>query len=164
MTSLVLYLVSTLDKSGSVLRSASAKIDDLKTGQIDNQKRVMLLQDKVIKSSKSEQVVEVQATVKTDFKSFSDVVKQNSQEVPCKKLQEAVKSAVESDQRSRSVMEEKNTHVLSDSVTRIFGTVVQGETPAVKDCYRVGSSKPKVTRPMKTCFISVVSVATAFQN
>ena len=66
-------------QSGSVLRSASAKIYDLKTGQIENQKRVMLLQDEVIKS-KCEQVVEFKAAVRTEFKSSSDVVKQKSQE------------------------------------------------------------------------------------
>ena len=127
----------------------------------------MLLQDEVIKS-KSEQVVEVQEAVKTEFKSFSDVVEQNSQDVPCKKLEAAVKSAVESDQRSRSIMvfglEENKTHVLSDTVTRMLGTVFQGDTPAVNECYRVGRTKPEVTRPVRVCFTSVGSVAAALQN
>ena len=41
---------------------------------------MMLLQDEVIKS-KCEQVVEFKAAVRTEFKSFSEVVKQKSQEV-----------------------------------------------------------------------------------
>ena len=68
LVNLVLDLVKTLESSSVVLRGASAKIDDLKTDQIENQKCVMRLQDEVIKS-KEEQVEEVQTVFKTEFKS-----------------------------------------------------------------------------------------------
>ena len=41
LVNLVLDLVKTLEISSAVLRSASAKIDDLKTDQIENQKCAM---------------------------------------------------------------------------------------------------------------------------
>ena len=123
VTNLILHLASVLDKSCSVMRSASAKIDNLKTEQIENQKRVVLLQEEVIKS-KGEQVQEVQAAVKTEFKSFSDVVKQNVQEVPSKKLAAAFKTAVVDDHRSRCIMlfgvEENKRQVLTDAVNRVY--------------------------------------------
>ena len=49
---------------------------------------------------------------------------------------------MKSDQRSHSIMafglEEKKAHVLSETVTRILGTVFKGESPAVKECYHDG--------------------------
>ena len=30
-------------------------------------------------------------------------------------------------------------------LTRMLGTVFEGEAPAVKECYRVGSTEPEVT-------------------
>ena len=167
VTNLILHLASVLDKSCSVMRSASAKIDNLKTEQIENQKRVVLLQEEVIKS-KGEQVQEVQAAVKTEFKSFSDVVKQNVQEVPSKKLAAAFKTAVVDDQRSRCIIlfgiEENKTQVLTDTVNRVLGAVFDGEKPSVKECYRVGAEKPGVARPVRICFSSSGLATTALHN
>lgn len=166
LANLVFSLAGVLSKSGGVLRAAAVKIEVLKSDQILNQKTVIKLQDEILQSN-DKQADAVRATVKTEIRSFSDVVSQNcSDRITPKKLQSVVKSAVNSEERSRSVM--------------VFGLpegeVVQGKTvyvddqmdkllcnfdykPRMRECYRVGIQKPGFTRPVRVTLTSPDAVA-----
>ena len=94
LANLVLCVAGVLDKSKNVLRSAAVNIEELKSDQIHNQKRLIKLQDELI-LSKGEQVEAVQTTVKSEIKSFSDAVQQGCKDKgTTKKLEAVVKSAV----------------------------------------------------------------------
>ena len=73
-------VAGVLERRKTVLRQAAVNIEELKTNQIQNHKKLIKLQDELIQS-KREQVEAVQTTVKTEIKSFSDNVKQD-----CKQL------------------------------------------------------------------------------
>ena len=69
-----------------------------------------------------------------------------------KKIQAAVKSASDRDDRSRNVkiygVEEADQEMLSDKVSEILQEI--GEKPTVQDCCRVGLKKGTITpRPVK---------------
>ena len=69
-------LPGVLSKSQNLLKSAAANIDELKTDQLKSQKSVINLQEELIRN-KSEQLDSVKTTVKTEMKSWTDVVKQS---------------------------------------------------------------------------------------
>ena len=73
-----------------------------------------------------------------------------------KKVQSAVKSANEREDRNRNVViygvEETPDGILSEKTTEIFIEI--GEKPAVKDCCRIGLKRSKVPRPVKICLNS----------
>ena len=84
---------------------------------------------------------------------------------PSKKLEAALKSAVDSDQLKQMFgLEENKSQVLTDTESQVLKTVFDGEKPSIKACYRVGVGKSEVTRPVRICFNSSESVATALRN
>jgi hypothetical protein len=95
--------VKIVNRSTDILKSASSNISSLKSDQIENQKLMLELKDRIIQK-KDNHVHEVQKVVKTEVNSFSDIVKQNNPQIPGKTLQAAVKSAVENEKRSCCVM------------------------------------------------------------
>ncbi len=100
LATLLINVSGVVSQSKAVLRAAAARFDELSSDQVANQKRLIQMQDKLL-MTKSEQVEAVQATVKTEMKSYCDVVKQTcSERMTPKKLQKAVKIAVKKDDRS----------------------------------------------------------------
>ncbi len=86
------------------------------------------------------------------MKSWNDVVKQNcNNTLSSKKLKEAVKSAVDEDDRSKNFMiygaaeeeDENPDGVVSDLLEYLE------EKPRVAECYRVGATETDKIRPMK---------------
>ena len=75
LANFVVSVSGILERSRTTLRSAAVCIEELKSDQIGNQKNLIKLQDELIQS-KEEQIQAVQTTVKSEIKSFSDVVKQ----------------------------------------------------------------------------------------
>ena len=99
----------------------------------------------------------MQTTVKSELRSFSDVVKQDCKDkMTPKKLEAVVKSAVKNDDRKRGVMlfglEESDDEMLSDRVDEMFSSLAIPNKPTVSDCFRVGSVKQGASRPVKVMF------------
>ena len=70
LTDITLRLVSLFEKNLNTCKSAAVKIDQLKTEQIENQKKLMEIKDMKIDS--------VQQTVKTELKTWADVAQNGS--------------------------------------------------------------------------------------
>ena len=104
LASVIGILVGVLDNAQSVLKSAANQIGELKSDHIQSQNSVIALQDELIKS-KTEQIAAVQSSVKTEMKSFADIVKKGSQNAVTKQtIQRAVKTAVIDSERSKNVV------------------------------------------------------------
>ena len=156
LSSFVQNLTGVLSKSRTLLKSAVAKIDELKNDHLTSQKSVINLQEELIKN-KSEQIDSVKTTVKTEMKSWTDIVKQScSKTVTPKKLKEAVKSAVIEEDRSRNVMifgieeevpEEEEAYDDEQMIAKVFDQIEI--KPRIEEYYRVGEAKPDTMRPIK---------------
>ena len=163
----VMEFVKIVNCSTDILKSASSNIDTLKSDQIVNQKLMLELKDEIIQK-KDSHVQKVQEVVKTEVKSFSDIVKQNSPQIPGKTLQAAVKSAVDNDNRSRCVMvyglrEDPKTN-LDTVVGGMLSEIAGAEKPFVRECYRLGTAKPGQHRPVRVCFSRSDSVSVVLSN
>ena len=109
----------------------------------------------------------MRATVKTEIRSFSDVVSQNcSDRITPQKLQSVVKSAVNSEDRSRSVMvfglpegeiDKGETVYVDDQMEKLLCHF--DYKPRMRECYRVGILKPDITRPVRVTFTSPEAAA-----
>ena len=163
----VMEFIKIVNCSTDILKSASSNIDTLKSDQIVNQKLMLELKDEIIQK-KDNHVQKVQEVVKTEVKSFSDIVKQNSPQIPGKTLQAAVKSAVDNDNRSRCVMvyglrEDPKTN-LDTVVGGMLSEIAGAEKPFVRECYRLGTAKPGQHRPVRVCFSRSDSVSVVLSN
>ena len=88
-------LVKLMHKNICICKSAAAKIDELKSEKIADQKTLIECQQKQLES--------VKTTVETEMKSWSDVVKNNTAQIPsAEAVKKAVRSAVDLNDRSRS--------------------------------------------------------------
>ena len=168
MINLTTDLMKTLKSISAVLWSALAKIDDLKTDQIENRMCVMRLQGTVIKSKK-EQV----RGYSDRCKDWIQIFQWCSETESLRNIRQKVASSFEigsyyNNQRRQCIMgfglEDNRTQVLTDIVNQVLGTVVEGEKPTVKECFHVGTAKQSATRPVMICFISSGSVALLLHN
>ena len=171
--------VCSLMNSFSVprLQEAMRRCDEQNEKIIESQKTIIELQAKVIqnkeeelanlKSTVQEELKTVQETVQSEIKSYSSVLSKTcSAALSEKKIQAAVKSATEREDRNRNVViygvEETPDEVLSEKTTEIFIEI--GEKPAVKDCCRIGLKRSKVPRPVKICLNSPDVVQQVFRK
>ena len=149
-------LGEVVNKSQCVLRSASAKIDELKSDNLTNQKSLISLQQEVIQK-KSEQLDSVKTTVQTEMKTWANVVTNscsNVSTVTPKKLKAAVKSVVGEEDRTRNFVvygteEELEEEQWSNEkwLDEIFNQI--DVKPDVVEAYRVGSVVAGKHRPLK---------------
>ena len=141
LAALIQNMTNVLSRSKNLLRSAAVTFDKLKNEQISNQNSMLKLQNELL-DCKSEQLSAVETTVKSEIKSFSDIVQQNSNKtITPAKLKTAVESVVQKEDRSRNLMifgleeEEDGSGDLEDRITWLFGEI--NEKPRVKDCVRL---------------------------
>ncbi len=144
----------------SVLQSAAAKIDELKSDQVSNQKKLIEMQDKLI-NSKNEQLSEVTSEIKT----WSDVVKKNpGKAVSEVKIKQAVKSVAVEDDRSKCFMifgeKEEDCDQANGAYDVVQDIIEQIGEPKTRimECYRVGKERPGYSRPIKVKLCSKESV------
>ena len=155
----IVTLVNILDSTHGALKSASVKIEDLLSDQVEDRKTIIQLQKKSLES-KDKEIAAVQSTVKSEIKTFAEIVKSGtSSSVTTQNIQRAVKSAVSEDQRGKNVVifglqEDGNDDRLRARVTVMTKLIVEGETPAVKDVIRIGAVKSGESgcRPVKVSF------------
>ena len=146
LTEIVLRLVRAYEKNLNICKSAAVKIDQLKSDQIVNQKKLMEIQDKQIDS--------VQQTVKTELKSWADVAKQGITSKPITKhtVKEAVRSVNNEEKRSKCFLiygvEEKDNEIPCEAAQNVYRKL-DFNPPKIVDSYRVGRKTPGKSRPIK---------------
>ena len=98
LAEITLQLVNLYEKSWNTCKSAAVKMDQLKTEQIENQKKLLQIHEENMDS--------VQQTVKTELKSWSDVVKKGipNKQLTVKTVKEAVRSVTDEEKRSKCFM------------------------------------------------------------
>ena len=151
LTSFVQSLTGVVNSSQLMLRSAAAKIDELKRTNLDSINSVNSLQKEIIQI-KSEQLDSVKNTVETEMKTWAGVVAESCSNISTvipMKLKDAVKSAVGEEDRSRNFLvygaEEKDGG--EQLLTEIFQKIeIQ---PEVVEHYRIGTAKTGYNRPIK---------------
>ena len=168
LVNLVLTAARVLGKSKDTLRSASVRIEELTQEVLSNQNTLLTLQDDLLKS-KSEQMEAVQTTVKTEIRSFSDVVKQGCEDkITATQVKAAVKSAVKDDDRRKAVMvfglEESADEVVREKVRDVLSTSCSTAPPFFSDCHRVGGVQAGSVRPVKVTFHSSETAASVLRN
>ena len=134
--------VSTIDRNAK-------RIDELQKEKIDDQKKIIHLNEKVMEK-KSAELNEVKSAVKTEMKSFSSIVKKNCPPTLTRKtIEAAVKSVCDKEDRSKNIIiygiEETSGEVLPDEVGKVLEEI--DEKPVVRDCVRVGVKRSGDTRP-----------------
>ena len=148
------------------LRDTKSALNSTKSEQIACQKSVIDLQEKLLEC-KSENLKSVQKavsssvseTVKAEMKTYSSVVQSiNTPALSTETLKSVVKSVVQEEDRSKSVMvfglSEEEGEDLAGRVGEVFESV--GTKPVMEVC-RVGKTESKVNtspRPVKICFSS----------
>ena len=142
-----------------MLKLAAAKIDELKSDTLKNQKSLIDLQKEVIQK-KSEQLKSVETTVKEEIKTWAGVVTKSCSNISTaipKKIKEVVREAVTAEDRSHNVVifgateeedqDKDHTAVNDDTcVRKIFDIVDIG--PCFVDHHRAGLKKSGQSRPL----------------
>ena len=120
----------------NVLKTASTKMEELQCELITNQK-TSKLQEEII-SSRSVQIEAVQSTVRTEMRSFADIVKEGGKNSITKEtIHHAVKSAVLEDERERNLvifgLKEGTGENLENTVNHVIRHCLQDDNPIVDD-------------------------------
>ena len=145
-----------VEKLNDMLRECLIESRTAKARLIKSQETIIDLQNELLQH-KGEQLQSVQnsvaATVKAEFTSYSAAVQNAKEQEPSpviaqETLKKVVKTVVEEEDRTRSVMlfglQERENEVLDEEV----GAVLQelGEKPKIEAC-RIGPKKVESTRP-----------------
>ena len=144
---------------------------------IENQEKVIVLQEQLLgfkedhletlQTSVREEMASVQTTVKSELQSWSEIAKRNTASVqpaatftPAK-LKDAVRSAVEEEDRSRNfVIFNKHEEVDENTDEAVAGVLEDmNERPRVIECRRIGKIQHGKTRPIKVKLASSDSVS-----
>jgi hypothetical protein len=151
------------------------KIEELNSKVIENQDKVIALQDQLI-NSKEEQLAAVQSTVKaevagiqdavkTEISSWSAMVQKKSMPSPpmCPVvIKKALRSAVEEEDRSHNLMIFGKEEVEGEEVAHTVAAVLEdlNEKPHVLESRRIGDRQNGKRRPIK---IKLASSDAVFQ-
>ena len=151
-------LVDILDNYCSPLLFSATKlqdeIDQLKDEKIADQNTVIKLQGQLLEK-KSEDLTSVQATVQSELKTWSSVVKNScSKALAPKKMKAALKRASEEEDRSQNLviygLPEKSEEILEKRVLEVLENV--DEKPRIVSCCRMGrtvSNGGPAVKPIK---------------
>lgn len=151
-------LVDILDNYCSPLLFSATKlqdeIDQLKDEKIADQNTVIKLQGQLLEK-KSEDMTSVQATVQSELKTWSSVVKNScSKALAPKKMKAALKRASEEEDRSQNLviygLPEKSEEILEKRVLEVLENI--DEKPRIVSCCRMGrtvSNGGPAVKPIK---------------
>lgn len=144
---------------------------------IDNQEKVIVLQDRLhvcqeenletLQTSVREEMATVQTTVKSELQSWSEIAKRNTASAqpaatftPAK-LRDAVKSAIEEDDRSRNFVIFNKHDEAGENTEQAVADVLEdmNERPRVIECRRLGKFQHGKARPIKVKLTSSDAVS-----
>jgi hypothetical protein len=158
-------MAAVLAMCRDMMKGALGDLDDLKSQQISLQKQIIDQQSELLKC-KDEQLDSVQATVKTEMRSYADHAaknwpQQSAEVVTPDQVKQAVKVAVQEEDRTRSLMmfgvkEEENEEEIEQTVLEIMATV--DEKPRLAECCRLGGKVEGKVRPIKVTLYSADTV------
>ena len=159
---LAINLASLLDRSGQLLRSASADLDCLKREQLESQCKLLKVQDE-LSVKKSAQLDAVKNTVEEKMSSWAAVVKKNSgtNKVSQKEVKKAVKCAInESDREYNVVMfnveeqkeEDPSENYDADTALDIMNSAGLDAVEGEYTTERIGTLDKEKNRPLKVKF------------
>ena len=149
----VIEFAKVYTKSKCLILTAATTMEELNSNLSKSQEKVIALQEDLIKikdeqlaavqTTVKNEVASVQSAVKSEISSWSKIVQQtNSLPITPTKLKEAVKSAVDEEDRSRNIMifgkEENENEDLAQTISEIFEDMK--EKPRVMECRRVGTA------------------------
>ena len=139
LTDITLRLVNLYEKNLNTCKSAAIKVYQLKSNQIENQKKLLQIKDSKMGS--------VQQTVKTEPKICADVVKKGliSKLVTEHTVKEAVRPVNDDARRLRCLLIHGIEENDDEMPYNIFQEVCQKmnfNTPKVVDSFRVGRKNP----------------------
>ena len=148
-------LSKLLSDNIGLCKTAASKIDKLQSEQIASQSKLIAIQQDKLDA--------VQDTVKTEMKSWSDIVKKNCDTTPSVKIvKRAVKSVVDESDRSKSFIiygsQDNENDYPSDTVDGLFMTLDEEEKHQVLSTRRLGAFKKESCRPIKVTLASSDSV------
>ena len=150
LVNIIISMVNLFDENVKTCKSAASKIDELKSEQIELQKKFIDLQ--------SEQAETVKSTVKSELniglKSWSDVVKKNTSQLQNdvmtstkKSVKQVIKKVNEEERRSCNLMiyglPEHDDENIGTAVDEVYHSM-RVEIPKTIDCYRVGKKQEGV--------------------
>ena len=151
LADIIVRLVNLCEKNLNTCKSAASKLDQMKTAQIESQKKLLEIQQERIDS--------VQQTVKTELKSWADVVKKGYDSNKLKQLttqsvKEAVKSVNDEEKRSKCFLiygceEQEDEGDRSCEIAQEIYCKVGFRPPVIVDAYRIGNRTEGRTRPIK---------------
>ena len=144
-------LVSLVEKNLELCKLAANKVDEMKSELIENQKELLKKQQ--------DQIDSVQKTVKTEIKSWADVVKKNNNQtklLTTKTVKEAVRAVNNEEERSRNFII-YGLEEIADEEEEDLPAIVCGvydrtgfSCPAgTTDIYRLGKKTADKARPIK---------------
>ena len=157
-------LTKLMNRNIDLCKSAAGKIDELKSSEIEKQRKIVEIQEKQLDS--------VHKTVKTEMQSWSDIVSKNcvNSAPSAKFVQKAVKTVVEEDTRSKNFI----IYGAYDWVTEDLGPVVDGvfdkiglwPPPDILAASRIGVYKDDAAlpRPIKVTLASSEAVKNALSK
>ena len=152
----IISLVNVFDENISTCKSAAEKIDELKSEQIELQKKCLGLQ--------SDQLDTVKTTVKSEleigFNSWSDVVKKNTSQVQNniltttkKSVKQVIEKVNEEERRSCNLMiyglPELVGEDIGTAVDEVYRSMNVSPLRTAIDCYRMGKKQEGKIRPIR---------------
>ena len=158
LADIIVNLVQVFEKNMNLCKIAAEKIDDLKTEQIDQQKKLLALQNSKMNSMQTA----VTSELKQEIKSWSDIVKKNNSKMQSdqlsitkKSVQQVIRNVNEEERRSKNLMihglKESDNDDINEtlqSVREVFESMNLPD-PDTIDCYRVGRKETGRTRPVR---------------
>ena len=152
LSKMVIDLAKLLKENVRVCKAAAAKIDELKTEKLADQKSLIDCQQKQLES--------VKTAVKTEMKSWSDIVKKNVSQAPSAEvIKKVVSKTFQQNDRDQSFIihgavedgEKTPEEIVEDVFHDLKKQDVEGYSPFVLAVGRIGTKKPGVSnaRPIK---------------
>ena len=150
-------LMNLVEKNTEFCKSAAGKIDEMKSEKIADQKLII--------EAQQGQMTSVQETVKSEMKSWTDIVKKNTAQRPSGKpltensIKQAVRTVNEETKRSKNLMiygchesDKEADFELNKAVKDILKGTDVFPVPLACEVYRIGRKEPGKNRPVKVEF------------
>ena len=140
----------------------SEELEELKNDKINDQKKIIDLQDKLI-AKKDDELLAVQKTVQAELKSYSSVLQKDcSVALAPEKIATVVQKVNEEDERKKNLIvfgvSEEQTEELDSKVNGLLEQL--HEKPRIISCSRIGLKKSGKIRPIR---FTVKNPDTAYQ-
>lgn len=166
MSNFISSFVTLIENNIELCKTAAVKLDQLKTEQLESQKKLLEIQE--------DQITGVQNVIKTEIKSWADVVKQNdneSKQITSKTVKKAVRTVNDEEKRSRNVMiygleecDNETGEDLADHIRSVYENATLALPDTTEGYYRVGKKQPDKNRPVKVMMQTTTEARLLLQN